>query len=136
MTDRAATNTKFNSLLTAYRDKILAATKEGWSEMSDGERKVLSKLNNHFCALHLLVNLAAQCSATLREFEAMHDCSKAGAALLSRSTVNSAEPGALRLVRTACKVFEKHGSEKAGKMVEFSEFARSKGINSLPLTSY
>ena len=72
----------------------------------------------------------------LREVEAPLDSSKAGAALLLGHMVNSAEPGALRLVRTACKAFEKHGSKKTGEMVEFSEFARTKGIDCLPLTSY
>ena len=86
--------------------------------MFDCEKKAMAKLNNHFCGLHLLVFLAEQCSATLWEFESLLDPSK-GAALLPGHTVNSAEPGALRLVQTAFKAFEKHGSEKAGKMVKF-----------------
>ena len=44
MTDRAATKTKFNNLLAAYREEVLTATKEGWADMSDCEKKAMAKL--------------------------------------------------------------------------------------------
>ena len=75
----------------------------------------MAKLNNHFCGLHLLVNLAEQCSTVLKEFEALQGCKNGGtAAVLYQGGENSKEAGAIRLIRTACKAFEKHGREKAG----------------------
>lgn len=96
--------------------------------MSEQEKQGLAKVNNHFCGLHLLVNLAEQCNAVLREFELIH--------LHQGDTQQSSESGTIRLIRTACKAFEKHGCEKSGKMVDFAEWSVSQGIESLHWPSF
>ena len=70
----------------------------------------------------------------LLEFEASAtQTSQTATATLPRSC----ESGTIRLIRTACKAFERHGSEQSGRMVEFAESARSNGIKgSLPLVCF
>ena len=128
MTDRASVNTKFNELLRVYRQDVLSTTVEGWNNLSEDEKSSMRKLNNHFCGLHLLVNLAEQSNAVLREFEASH------AEHDDLSPVQ--ECGTIRLIRTACKLFERHGSEKAGRMVDFAAFCKSRGLAALPLAAF
>ena len=60
MSDRAATNTKFNRLLHDYRQEILPVVHSSWANLGDEERAALSRVNNHFCGLHMVVNLAEQ----------------------------------------------------------------------------
>ena len=69
MTDRASTNTKFYTMLESYRETILSTTVECWDEMDEMTKKSMAKINNHFCGLHMLVNLAELCNAVLKEFE-------------------------------------------------------------------
>eukprot|EP00117_Sycon_ciliatum_P048351 scpid60247/ scgid34434/ len=128
MTDRAAVNAKFNELLGKYRQDVLSATVPDWDELSDQEKASLSKMNNHFCGLHMLVNLAEQCNAVLREYESSQ--------VEGEAAKSSEEAGAIRLIRTACKAFERHGSEKAGRMVDFATFCASRGITALPLAAF
>ena len=65
MTDRAAVNTKFNSMLETYQKEIVSGLLENWSDLSDEEQASVTKVNNYFCGLHLLVNLAEQCNAVV-----------------------------------------------------------------------
>ena len=132
MTDRASVNTKFNTLLEGYRRDVLASTVEGWAELEQAEQAAAAKLNNHFCGLHMLVNLAEQCNSVLREFEASHSDSSTS----SSSTSDKGECGTIQLIRGACKAFERHGSEQSGRMVDFATFANGKGIPKLPLTAF
>ena len=67
MSDRAATNIKFNTLLDNYRRDLLPSIAENWSLMTDDEQATAAKVNHHFCRLHLVVNLAEQCNAVLQE---------------------------------------------------------------------
>ena len=96
--------------------------------MDEMTKKSMAKINNHFCGLHMLVNLAELCNAVLKEFEQTET---------EQADVDkTSEAGSLRLVRTACKAFERHGSEKAGRMVDFATYAATKGVEKLPLTSF
>ena len=56
-------------MLESYRDTILSTTVEGWDEMDESDKIINGKINNHFCGLHMLVNLAELCNAVLKEFE-------------------------------------------------------------------
>ena len=139
MSDRAATNLKFNTLLDNYRRDLLPSITENWSAMTDEEHAAVAKVNHHFCGLHLVVNLAEQCNAVLSEWEktslSTQPNTRQGATALPGSTQRG-ESGTLRLVRTACKSFQKHGSEQSGRMDEFAAFCQSKGIETVPLASY
>jgi hypothetical protein len=59
MSDRASTEIKFNELLEDYRANILKEhLSESWDMMSDAEKSSVTKLNNFFCGLHVLVHAA------------------------------------------------------------------------------
>ena len=64
MSDRAATEIKFNCLL--------AKTNESAEDISDGELRVIIRLNNFFSSLHALVHYADLTDETACEFEAGH----------------------------------------------------------------
>ena len=69
LTDRASTNTNFNAMLESYRETLLSTAVECWVEMDEMTKKSMAKINNRFCGLHMLVNLAELCNAVLKEFE-------------------------------------------------------------------
>jgi hypothetical protein len=77
MSDRASTEKKFQSLLELYRTEILKQITEDWDALSEDEIRVMSRMNNFFCSLHLLVNFADVCAEALLKFENLHvKCSK------------------------------------------------------------
>lgn len=48
MSDRAATEKKFQHLLENYRKDILPNIKEGWKDMNEEEKKACGSMNNFF----------------------------------------------------------------------------------------
>ena len=134
--DRAATNVKFNRLLHSYRQVILPVVHSNWEELGEEQREAMSRINNHFCGLHMLVNLAEQCNAVLAEWEkATLGTSSQGAAALPGISPRGSESGTLCLVRTACKALQKHGSEQSGRPEDFAAFCASKNIE-IPLATF
>ena len=84
----------------------------------------------------MLVNLAEQCNAVLPEWEkATLGTSSQGAAALPDIFPRDGESGTLRLVRTACKALQKHGSEQSGRPEDFAAFCTSKNIE-IPLATF
>ena len=76
--------------------------------------------------MHVIVGLADTAAAVLSEWEKV--CSD----LIITSPhvmVNKSEPGTIRLIRTACKAFSRHGSEKSGVYQHFTAFLK---INNVP----
>ena len=67
MTDRAAVNTKFHDLLSTYRADVLPILHEKWDALHAEQQAETCRLNNYFCALHLLVSLVEQCGSILKE---------------------------------------------------------------------
>lgn len=55
MSDRAKVNISFTDLLQQYKLKVLLNIIEGWEELTNEQKLMCSKVNNFFCALHLLV---------------------------------------------------------------------------------
>ena len=118
MSDRASTEKKFNELLENYRESILQEAVQGWTDMDENERKVISRMNNFFCGLHLLVGAADACAETLRKFEG---CTLQGAKVGAEndnksgdSEVKQQEAGVIRLIRTCSKAFGRGVDEKSG----------------------
>ncbi|KAG1682434.1 Developmentally-regulated GTP-binding protein 1 [Nymphon striatum] len=72
MSDRAATEVKFNSLLETYREEFLPLYREGYNDLSGEQQAVLSKLHSFFCGLHLLVGMADTVAAALKKHEDLH----------------------------------------------------------------
>lgn len=130
MSDRASTQKSFNSLLADYRAHILPNVMENWGDLSDSERQSLSQMHNFYCGMHLVVNMAEHTSETLKLIERNYeDTSK-----FAFNTDN--EAGTLRLIRTACKAFEKRGDEKSGCPLQFSAYLKRKGVAKSPLIHF
>ena len=73
MSDRAATEVAFNTLLQEYRKSILPDVTEYWTHLSEEEKDVLSRMNNFFCGLHLLVGFAGTAEKVIHKFEAINN---------------------------------------------------------------
>ena len=67
MSDRAKVNISFTYLLQQYKLKVLPNIIEGWEELTNEQKLMYSKVNNFFCALHLLVNIAECACPILRK---------------------------------------------------------------------
>ena len=117
MTDRAATEKKFSSLIETYRSDILREMYgDAWPQLREVEQLSLSKLNNFFCALHVLVHMAEVASKSLVEAEKSID--------ESEGNFKATEPGTTRLIRTASKAFARGGDEKSGVHGPFQAFVK------------
>ena len=55
---------------------------------------------------------------------------------LQHAMVNKSEPGTIRLIRTACKAFSRHGSEKSGVYQHFTAFLKINNVPRNPLASF
>lgn len=69
MSDRAKVNISFTELLQQYKSEILSNVKKDWETLSNVQKLICSKVNNFFCALHLLVNMAECTSPIFKTFE-------------------------------------------------------------------
>lgn len=79
-----------------------------WDDLTDTERQSLSQIHNFYCGMHLVVNMAEHASETLKLIKRNYeDTSK-----FAFNTDN--ESGTIRLLRTACKAFERRGDERNG----------------------
>ena len=139
MSDRAATQVKFNELLEDYRTEILQEKLEdAWNNMNELEQKSLSKLNNFFCGLHSLVHAAEDVSSCLIEFE---KCVFGSTPPIHDPTFRkSTESGCLRLIRTVGKAFACGGDEKSGIHGPFDlyvkAFLKENNLLSLPIQRF
>ena len=80
--------------------------------------------------MHLVVNMAEHTSEALKLIEReYHDSTT-----FTFTTGN--EPGTIRLIRTACKAFEKRGDEKSGCPLQFTSYLKRKGIANNPLIHF
>ena len=116
MSDRAATEAKFNDMLQTYRKECLKLYKKGWETFTQEKKDKLIQMNNFFCGLHLLVSMAETISASFKKFEDIHTEGKiVGAPTLPGLRIQTGgESGTVRLVRTMCKAFAKGADEKSG----------------------
>ena len=60
ISDRAATEVKFNDMLQLYRREVLPFIYSQYDDFSGEEKQSLSCLCNFFCGLHALANFAKQ----------------------------------------------------------------------------
>lgn len=139
LSDRAATEVKFNSLLYDFRKEILPLTYHNYDDFSEAEKSSLEYMCNFFCGLHALVNFAEASKSSIKETEVnMFN----GDIPCYNKTCNGSDPGVCRLVRTASKAFGvgSGGDEKSGCQGQFrtfaSDFLREHGMRSVPLKSY
>jgi len=140
MSDRAATEVKFNELLENYRKEILPLTYASYDTFTLEEKTHIESLNNYFCGLHALVNYAEASQKCLLEIE--NKVFDNNSPIFDNNFKNTNEPGTCRLVRTASKAFGEGngGDEKSGCQGPFKifvkDFLSDKKLNSVPLKSY
>ena len=126
MSDRHSAEKLFSQLLQEYRGTILPDIVSEWDKMSPHEKSQLTRINNFYCGLHLLVGLANAAEAVLKEWETN----------VCEIGDQGRSSGTQRLVRTACKAFHHKGSEQAGCSLYFRTYCRSKGILKIPLAPF
>jgi hypothetical protein len=138
MSDRAATEVKFNTLLEDYRKTIMPVVFENFDLLEENEQQSLCKLANFFCGLHSLIHMAETSQKAIREAEK---------ALFSDSDVPTAdlfdqanEPGTVRLIRTASKAFAAGADDKSGCYGTFNvymkQILKENNMYSLPLQQF
>lgn len=69
VSDRAATELKFNEILQDYRMTLLPQIHENFNNLDDVGKEAVSRLNNFFCGLHRLVHMANASQKGLCEAE-------------------------------------------------------------------
>lgn len=113
MSDRAATQQKFNDFLQDYRKCILIENLgDTWLDMSADEQLAISKLNNFFCALHALVHMAESANSCIKLVE--EATFEGNPPIFDPSFKTASESGSVRLLRTCSKAFACGGDEKSG----------------------
>lgn len=140
MSDRAATEIKFNKLLEDYLNVVVPMLKGLEGELNGEENMVLIRLNNFFCGLHSLVHFAEVTDKSGAAAEHAH-YGGLEVPILNPQYRQAGESGAARTVRTVCKAFSRGGDEKSGvfgKAISFLKPILKEEFNviSLPLTPY
>ena len=133
MTDRAATETKFHSLVDTYRRECLPLYYEGWSEMGETARTQAMKIYQFFCGLHLMVGMADHVNASLKSMEELHEDSNmedfSEIQNLEKSDTDlsqkTSESNVVRCVRLVCKTLARGGDAKSGKQKEWRTHCNS-----------
>ena len=121
MSDRAAAQKSFNNLLATYRAEILPNVIENWNGLSEHEQLSLSQMYHFYCGMHLVVNMAEHASESLKLAERNYNSPTGPSAIYITN-----EPATIRLIRTACKEFERRGDEKSGGPLQFSAYLKRK----------
>ena len=136
MSDSSSVQKNFNGLVEAYRAEILPTVVEGWTDLSADQQAQMLQMNNFFCGLHYIVNLAEHTAEALKGWEQLHfaDGEKKGAAGLPGAW-ESSESGGIRMIRTVTKAVEKHGDEAAGCVGDFYAFMENNKLP-VPLTEF
>lgn len=124
MSDRAATEMAFNSLLEDYRNTILPDVVDNWENLAIDEKDAISRMNNFFCGLHLLVGFAETTEKVIQKFESVNCEVPLGAASLAQTKhfSNKSESGVTCTVRTTTKALARGADEKSGCYKAFKNF--------------
>ena len=130
MFDRASAQKSFNVLLEEYRASILPVVTANWDSLTTNEKQSMSQMYNFYCGMYLIVNMAEHTSEALKLIEKNYPDTT------SAAFTSDSEPGTIRLIRTACKAFEKRGDEKSGCPLQFASYLKRKGIANNPLIHY
>ena len=130
MSDRASAQKSFNTLLQEYRAGILPSVVHNWENITTQEQQSMAQMFNFFCGMHLVVNMAEHVSESLKLFEQAH--------LTDTQSVvfSDSGSGTIRLIRTACKAFEKRGDEKSGYPLQFNTYLNQNGVEKNPLIHF
>ena len=122
MSDRCAVQKSFNDLLCNYRVDILPEVESGWQDLSADARDNISRMNNFFCGMHMIVGLANQAVKSLCEWESVHFAGRKVGANTVPSIYDKKECFVQQLVCNATSAFHKRGNEQAGVIADFHAF--------------
>ena len=139
MSDRAATQKKFNELLEEYRRLVMMEDLgQAWIEMSEAEQLSISKISNFFCGLHALVHIADAAPKSLQEVDNI--LFENEPPIFDKSYKSKQEAGSVRLIRTASKGFSCGGDEKSGVYGPFhlfvKDFLKEINLRSVPIQRF
>lgn len=140
LSDRAATEMKFNNLLESYRKDVLLLIYLNYDTLSDNKKQQLETLCNFFSGLHSLVNLAGVAQSSALQVETA--LFNGRGPIHGGDFLKDTEPGLCRLIRTACNAFasSRGADEKSGCQGPFrafiGDFLKDNNIHSLPLKPY
>lgn len=112
MSDRAATEKKFNGLLQTCRAEIIPVIVDDWKNLSKELQDKLSRLNNFFCGLHGLVHIAETVNTSGWEVEALHFEGADRVPIKDQRFRKPNESAICRTIRTACNLFAYGGDAK------------------------
>ncbi|KAK6196440.1 hypothetical protein SNE40_001665 [Patella caerulea] len=127
MSDRAATEKKFHDLLKEYREDILPLIYSNWESLTESEQDSYSSMNNFYCGLHLLVNMAETAQKMLLTVE-KEELEKPGISESGETSkfVSAGESVSVRMIRTITKCLARGGDEKSGCYKDFKSFILGK----------
>ena len=128
MSDRVSTEKAFNVLLEEFRTTILPQVIYNWNDLSENERTLMSRMNNFFCGLHLLVGMADTCEGTLKKFERTYlEGRDIGSGVKPElRKYHRSESGTLRLIRTTSKALAVGEDEKNGVSLQWTTYLKQK----------
>lgn len=138
MSDRAATEVKFNELIEQYRTEVLPLAYHNYDTFTEEEKSAIQNMSNFFCGLHALVNYAETAQKCIRDVENQIFDNKTP---WFEKVLIIDEPGTCRIIRTATKCFGvgSGGDEKSGCQKDFktytTDFLKTKGLKYVPLKS-
>ena len=113
MSDRCEVMKKFNRLFEEYRDSVLEA-----GLLAEEEKNRWQKLQNHFCFLHIIINLGDDaCKNGLVHFDKC-TLTEEALSLLNRR----AQSSTYSAIYTAARLLHQQGSEVFGKSGLFEAF--------------
>ena len=134
MSDRCATQKKFNTLFCEFRKSVFPNVIENWSNLNLEQQKSLSTVIDFFRGLHFLVGLADQAEACLKVYEKLLIGVDNKVGSLAHGGYSNGESGTTRLIRTVSKSVQERGCEKSGRMVSFAtQMEEQYGLVDIPL---
>ena len=113
MSDRAATEVKFNELIEQYRTGCLPLAYHNYDTFTEEEKSAIQNMSNFLCGWHALVNYAETAQKCIRDVENQIFDNKPSS---FEKVFSIDEPGKCRLIRRATKCFGvgSGGDEKSG----------------------
>ena len=139
MSDRAATEIKFNKMVEDLRKEVLPELRPHFTQLSNAEQESCGRLLKFGCGLHGLVHHAEAATKSLSAFEKVV-FGPEKPPILDMKFYKPTESGTFRLIRTTSNALGRGGDEKNGCYGEFKlyiqQFLRANGIFSLPIEPY
>ena len=112
MSDRCATQKKFNKIFSEFRCSVLPDIVTNWDTLTSEHQQKMKTVNDFYCGLHFLVALGDQAEASLKIWENLlfDDVSKVGS--LAHGGYSKGDSGTLRLIKSVCKSVSERGCER------------------------